>query len=443
MSDEAPAQGAAEQTRRGPRIGLLPRILIAIVLGVLLGLVMPEWLARVFMTFNGLFSAFLGFLVPLIIVGLVTPAIGELGRGAGRWLWITTGVAYFSTLIAGFLALAVSWALLPGLLAGASTGSLGNPEDSALAPFFTLEIPPLLPVMTALVLAFCVGIGLTLIPAGTLHDGFAQFRTIIVRTIEAVIIPLLPVYIFGMFLGLTMNGQIWVVIVTFARVILMVFALTIIVLLLQYLVAGAVARRNPFRMLWTMLPAYATALGTSSSAATIPVTLACAKRNGVPDAIASFVVPLCATIHLAGSTLKITSFAIAVMIITGMPLDALQLIGFVCMLGVTMIAAPGVPGGAIVAATGILSSMLGFGEVETGLMIASYVAIDSFGTATNVTGDGAIASIIARFAGGKLGGAREQEPRDAVAAEPQPAAGREAEGQAAQPRAHEGPVAAE
>ncbi|MGP9680393.1 MULTISPECIES: dicarboxylate/amino acid:cation symporter [unclassified Brachybacterium] len=392
------------RTARRRRFGLLPRILLAIVLGIVLGLVMPEAVARVFTTFNGLFSGFLGFLIPLIIVGLVTPAIGELGHGAGKMLAATAGIAYLSTVLCGLFALALSLLLLPRMLGGASIDSLDNPEDSAIAAYFEIEIPPVFDVMTALILSFCLGIGLTLVKRGALQESFEQLRTIIVRIIEAIIIPLLPLYIFGMFLGLTMNGQIWTVIGTFLTVILLVFAMTVVVLLAQYGVAGWAMGRNPLKMLWTMLPAYMTALGTSSSAATIPVTIECAKRNGIPDAIADFVVPLCATIHLAGSTLKITTFAVAIMIVTGMPLHVGALVGFVFMLGVVMIAAPGVPGGAIMAAAGVLASLLGFSEAAVGLMIAAYIAIDSFGTATNVTGDGAIAAVMTKLSKGRVSG---------------------------------------
>lgn len=365
--DPAAARGAADPAAatpsaapRRPRFGLLPRILVAIVLAILLGLVMPESIARVFTTFNGVFSGFLGFLIPLIIVGLVTPAIAELGRGAGKMLAATTGIAYLSTVLCGLFALGISLVLLPRMLDGASIGTLENPEDSAIAAYFDIEIPPVFDVMTALVLSFCLGIGLTLVKKGALQESFEQLRTIIVRIIEAIIVPLLPLYIFGMFLGLTMNGQIWTVIGTFLAVILLVFAMTVVVLLAQYGVAGLATGQNPLRMLARMAPAYATALGTSSSAATIPVTLECTKRNGVPAAIADFVVPLCATIHLAGSTLKITTFAVAIMIVTGMELNVPALLGFVFMLGIVMIAAPGVPGGAIMAAAGVLSSILGF-----------------------------------------------------------------------------------
>ena len=401
-AEPAAAQPAEPARRR--RLGLLPRILVAIVLATGLGLVMPESIARVFTTFNGVFSGFLGFLIPLIIVGLVTPAIAELGRGAGRMLAATTGIAYLSTVLCGLFALTLSLLLLPRMLDGASVGALENPEDSAIAAYFDIEIPPVFDVMTALVLSFCLGIGLTLVRRGALQESFEQLRTIIVRIIEAIIVPLLPLYIFGMFLGLTMNGQIWTVIGTFLAVIVLVFAMTVVVLLAQYGVAGIALGRNPLRMLARMLPAYMTALGTSSSAATIPVTVECTKRNGIPDAIADFVVPLCATIHLSGSTLKITTFAVAIMIVTGMDLNLGALLGFVLMLGVVMIAAPGVPGGAIMAAAGVLSSMLGFDEAAVGLTIAAYIAIDSFGTATNVTGDGAIAAIMARLSKGRVEG---------------------------------------
>jgi Na+/H+-dicarboxylate symporter len=359
---------------------LLVRVLLGIVLGVACGLFFPEPLARVFLTFNGLFSAFLGFIVPLLIVGLVTPAIGDLGRGAGKWLGVTAAIAYASTVLSGLLAFAVARAGYPWLLAGErDVDALANPEESALAGFFTLEMEPVFGVMTALLLAFCLGVGITLIPGDTLHRSMDDLRRIIMRIVELVIIPLLPLYIFGMFMGLTMNGQILVVVATFSKVVLVALALSVV--------------------LKNMLPAYATALGTSSSAATIPVTLRCAEANGVRPSVAGFVIPLSATIHLAGSTLKIVLFSTAVMTITGTPIDDVAYVGFILMLGITMVAAPGVPGGAIMAAVGLLQGMLGFDETAVALMIATYIAIDSFGTATNVTGDGAIAVVMNKLIG--------------------------------------------
>ncbi len=384
-----------------PRLGLLPKILIAIVLGIVCGLFFPDWLVRVFVTFNGLFGNYLGFIIPLIILGLIAPAISELGAGAGKWLAITTAIAYGSTLFAGFLGFGVSMALLPRLLEGkkVGTGDVTNPEDSLLVPFFKVEMPPAMAVMTALLLAFVIGVALTVIKGDVIHRGLVEFRQIVELVIVKTIIPLLPIYIFGIFCNMTAAGEVWNVITTFLGVIVMVFILTVILLLIQYCVAGAIARRNPLTMLKTLLPAYATALGTSSSAATIPVTLRQTIKSGVSEPVASFVIPLCATIHLAGSTLKITCFSLAVMILYGMPISTPTIIGFIMLLGIMMVAAPGVPGGAIMTATALLSSQLGFNEGQVGLMIATYIAIDSFGTATNVTGDAAIAHVVDTLTG--------------------------------------------
>ena len=389
--------------------GILVWVLVAIILALLLGSVriggnplIPQVAGRVFATFSDLFSQFLSFSIPLIIIGLVTPAIADLGRGAGKWLGITTAIAYASTLFSGFLTYGVCATLFPRLLAGTSLSDVEEP-DSALKSYFHIEMPAAVPVMTALLLSFVIGIGLSLIPRGVLRKGFIEFRAIITRLIERIIIPLLPLHIFGIFLDLAYTGDAWTVMHTLLRVVVVVLVLEVVILSVQYAVAGAVGRKNPVRALGMMMPAYLTALGTSSSAATIPVTLAQTKRNGVSDAVASFTIPLCATIHLAGSTSKIFAFAFAIVLTQGLGVSAVQWAGFIFMLGITMVAAPGVPGGAIMAATGLLSSMLGFDEKQVGLMIATYIAMDSFGTATNVTGDGAIAIVVDRLAGGRLG----------------------------------------
>ena len=390
----------AEPNRR-PTLGLLPKILIAIILGIACGLFFPDWLVRVFVTFNGLFGNYLGFIIPLIILGLIAPAISELGAGAGKWLAITTAIAYGSTLFAGFMGYAASMLLLPRLLAGKQVASadVTNPEESLLAPYFKVEMPPALGVMTALLLAFVIGVALTAIKGDVIHRGFVEFREIVELVIVRTIIPLLPIYIFGIFCNMTAAGEVWNVITTFLGVIVMVFLLTVVLLLIQYSVAGAVARRNPLTMLRTLMPAYATALGTSSSAASIPVTLRQTIASGVSEPVASFVIPLCATIHLAGSTIKITCFSLAVMILYGMPIHTGTIVGFIMLLGIMMVAAPGVPGGAIMTATALLTSQLGFNEAQVGLMIATYIAIDSFGTATNVTGDAAIAHVVDTLTG--------------------------------------------
>lgn len=378
------------------KIGLLPRILIAIVLGVLIGNVLPEAWVRIFVTFNGLFSQFLGFLIPLIIIGLVAPAIADIGRAAGRLLLLTVVLAYADTIVAGLLAFATGTMLFPMLIDSDASMAVEKTAD-ALQPYFQLQIPAILDVMAALVSSFVIGIGIAYTDSPTLKKGFSEFRTIIEKTIQGVIIPLLPLYIFGIFLGMTFTGEAYHIILVFAKIICIIFLLHIFILLYEFLIAGGLARKNPFRLLVNMLPAYFTALGTSSSAATIPVTLRQVKKNGVSDDVASFCVPLCATIHLSGSMMKITCCALTVCLIGGLPHDLPLFLHFIMLLGVCMVAAPGVPGGAVMAALGPLAGILGFSPDAQALIIALYIAMDSFGTACNVTGDGALAVIIDRL----------------------------------------------
>jgi len=380
------------------KIGLLGKILIAIATGVGLGLIAPAWMVRIFITFNGIFSQFLGFAIPLIIVGLVAPAIADIGKTAGKMLIATVAIAYGSTIFAGLVSYLTGAAFFPGMIQSGSPLQEVS-QASELSPYFTVTIPPLMGVMTALVLAFTLGLGLAALERHTLKDALHDFEQVIIKTINSAIIPLLPLYIFGIFLNMTYVGQVFSILSVFIKIIGIIFLIHIGILILQFAIAGGFVRRNPFRLLWTMLPAYFTALGTQSSAATIPVTLAQAKKNGVSEDIAGFTIPLCSTIHMSGSTLKIVACALALMIMQGMPYNFGMFAGFICMLGITMVAAPGVPGGAIMASLGLLQSMLGFDQEAQALMIALYIAMDSFGTACNVTGDGAIALIIDRFMG--------------------------------------------
>lgn len=381
------------------KIGLLGKILIAIALGIGLGLIVPGWLVRIFLTFNGIFSQFLGFAIPLIIVGLVTPAISDIGKTAGRMLLVTVAIAYGSTVFAGLVSYLTGAALFPGMI---DQSAMQQVETAAeLSPYFTVTIPPFMNVMTALVLAFTLGLGLASLGKTTLNDAVHDFEKIIVKTIKTAIIPLLPIYIFGIFLNMTFVGQVFSILTVFIKIIGIIFLIHIGILILQFCIAGGFARKNPFKMLWNMLPAYFTALGTQSSAATIPVTLEQTRKNGVSEDIAGFTIPLCSTIHMSGSTLKIVACALALMIMQGMPYDFGLFAGFICMLGITMVAAPGVPGGAIMASLGLLQSMLGFNQEAQALMIALYIAMDSFGTACNVTGDGAIAVVIEKLMGKK------------------------------------------
>lgn len=378
------------------KIGLVGRIIIAMVLGMVLGGLLPLRVIRAFSTFNGLFSQFLGFIIPLLILGLVAPAIADIGKKAGRMLLGTTALAYTATIISGFASYVTAAGIFPSLIDPNSLGTTMAQGNEA-APYFSIEIAPLMGVMTALILAFILGLGMANLRGMALHAAFNDFRDIIYRTIGRVIIPLLPIFIFGIVLNMSYSGQAMSILTVFIKIIGIIFVLHIAVLLFQYCVAGLFARKNPLLMLWHMLPAYITALGTQSSAATIPVTLRQTIANGVNKDVAGFVVPLCATIHLSGSTLKIVACAIALMLMQGEAIEFTQMAGFILMLGVVMVAAPGVPGGAIMAALGVLHSMLGFGDNEQALMIALYITMDNFGTACNVTGDGALAVIINKF----------------------------------------------
>lgn len=378
------------------KIGLLGKIIIAIIAGIGIGLISPDWIIRIFLTFNGIFSQFLGFAIPLIILGLVTTAIADIGKGAGKMLLLTVAIAYGSTILAGVISYLTGAAIFPSMIdSSSSPDAISSAKE--LTPYFSVNIPPLMNVMTALVLAFVLGLGLAALKTDTLKNAAHDFENIIVKTIKTAIIPLLPLYIFGIFLNMTYAGQVFGILTVFIKIIGIIFLIHIGILLLQFCIAGGLAKKSPLKLLWTMMPAYFTALGTQSSAATIPVTLEQTKKNGVSEDIAGFTVPLCATIHMSGSTLKIVACALALMIMKDMPYDFGMFAGFICMLAITMVAAPGVPGGAIMASLGVLQSMLGFDQEAQALMIALYIAMDSFGTACNVTGDGAIAIIVDRI----------------------------------------------
>lgn len=380
-------------------IGLLPRIIIAIILGILFGNFLPASLVRLFVTFNAIFSEFLNFSIPSSLwdwsrLPLPTSAKEPDGCWSSRRSLLTE--LPYSPAFSYFTGMAV----FPSLIeTGVPLEEVS--ESQGILPYFSVGIPPLMNVMTALVLAFTLGLGLAHLKSEVLKNAARDFQEIVIRMISAVILPLLPIYIFGIFLNMTHSGQVFGILMVFIKIIGVIFLLHIFLLVFQYSIAALFVRKNPLKLLGRMMPAYFTALGTQSSAATIPVTLEQSRKNGVSADIAGFVIPLCATIHLSGSTLKIVACALALMIMQGMPHDFPLFAGFIFMLGITMVAAPGVPGGAIMASLGILQSMLGFDESAQALMIALYIAMDSFGTACNVTGDGAIALIIDKVMGKK------------------------------------------
>ncbi|KKB39736.1 dicarboxylate/amino acid:cation symporter [Bacillus thermotolerans] len=376
------------------RFGLLPRIIVAIIAGIIAGTFMPDWFIKIFATFNGIFGNFLGFVIPFIIIGFIAPGIASIGKGAGKLLGLTTLSAYISTIAAGLIAFFVAQSLYPLILSSQAAKAFDDPSSALLAPFFEVEMAPIMSVMAALLFAFILGLGMAAIKGNTLQSAMNEFREIIEKIIERVIIPLLPIHIFGIFANMTQGGQVSAIMSVFAKVFVMIIILHVLYLCLQYSTAGVLRKQNPFFMLKSMLPAYFTALGTQSSASTIPVTLERTKSLGVKERVADFSVPLLATVHLSGSTITIVSCAMAVMMLQDAAYSTGSMLSFILMLGITMIAAPGVPGGAVMAALGLLETMLGFNSTMLSLMIALYLAQDSFGTACNVTGDGAITAVV-------------------------------------------------
>lgn len=386
------------------KIGLIWRILIAIALAVGLGMLLPkihegfsEWFVSLFATFNMIFGGFLNFVVPLIIIAFIAPGIAKLGKGSGKLLGMATVFAYASTIVAGIIAFFAATTFLPNFIHSVGSGSVENAGRPAAEAFFEIEMTPVMGVMSALLLAFILGIGMASISSKTMLSFFDELNILIEKVISYIIIPLLPVHIFGIFLNMTFSGEVAKVLSVFSIVFVMIIILHLLMLTIQYTIAGSVSKRNPFVLMKTMAPAYMTAIGTQSSAATIPVTLRQAKKAGASERVADFTVPLFATIHLSGSTITLVSCSIGVLLMNDMPVEFMSYLPFIFMLGVTMIAAPGVPGGAVMAAVGLLATMLGFDESMVALMIALYMAQDSFGTATNVTGDGALSIIVDRF----------------------------------------------
>lgn len=375
-------------------LSLIKRIFFAIILGILIGLgcsyINFDIPVRALMTFNGLFGNLLSFLIPLIIVGFIVPGIASLGSKSGKGLLVTTLIAYASTFLIGIITFFIGRSLLPKFIVSASLST----SSVNVEPYFAIDIPPMFSVMSALVFAFLLGIGISRIKNSYLLKVSEEFNHVVSLTIKNILIPLVPVYILSIFAKLSYNGEIFTTLKSFGLVYVVLFSIQGAYLLVQYVLAGTIKKQNPFKLLKNMIPAYMTALGTQSSAATIPVTLNCTIENKVDEDVADFVIPLGATINLAGDTITLVLASMAVMYMKGQVPTLSLMLPFIVMLGVTMVAAPGVPGGGVMASLGLLESMLGFGNVEKSLMIALHAAQDSFGTATNVTGDGAIAIIV-------------------------------------------------
>ena len=378
---------------------LILRLLAGIAFGVLCGLFAPDLFIRVLITAKVLISQMIGFTIPLLILFFVTSGIASLPKNSGKLLGKTVGLAYASTVGAGFLAYFASIQILPSLLSHA--GTLAE-QVRKLEPLMTLQIPPVMGVMSALVLAFVFGLGIVSTGSSEMKKLSDQGRDIIELLLSKCMIPALPFYIAGVFADMTVQGTVFATLKTFSLVLVLVVVLHWLWLAFQFITTGAIVKRSPLFLLKNMMPAYFTALGTMSSAATLPVTLRQAQVAGTSKGIANFVVPLCANIHMAGSAISIVTVACAVMLMSGYAhLPSLsEMLPFIMMLGITMVAAPGAPGGAVMAALGLLGTMLGFSEAMLGLQIALHLAQDGFGTACNVTGDGALAMCVDKMAAG-------------------------------------------
>ena len=375
------------------RIGLLPRLFLAIAIGAALGFVAPDWIIRSMNCFRDSFGQFIKFFVPFIIIGLVTPAIADTGRAAGRTLLLTMGIAYASTLFAGYFAYGVSCGVFPAIMSGTLNGEVAR----TFPAYFSLRIPPLMDVTTALAVACLIGLGIVASKAEVLERASHELRDIVSRALEKAFVPLLPFYVLATMAELTGSGRLALVGGGCLKIMGLALATTTAVLLMQFTLAGVVARRNPLKALLTMLPAYLTGWGCCSSAATIPYTLAQTRKNGVSEETADLVIPLCANVHLAGSMANMVVYAAGLAVLAGEPLPFLAFTQYILLVSVTAVASPGVPGGVVLACASVAETALGFSSDRYAIMIALYMALDGMGTACNLTGDGAIAIIADRF----------------------------------------------
>ena len=385
------------------KLGLFPKLIIAIIIGILFGQFLPVWFCRIVVTLSSIFSTFLSFIIPLMILAYVTMGIANLKSGAGKLLLITVILAYLSTLAAGSASFLVADTLFPSFMSDGALEQIAATAGNSLESYFSLEIPPLFDTLSAVVLAFVLGLCLSTLRGktigDTLYNGMSDFSGVIDQVLHSVIIPLLPLYICGTFTNMTKSGQTFAILGILWKVFLVVILMHLICIFLQFLVAGAVSQKNPFRLIRNQIPGYITALGTQSSAATIPVNLQCAEADGVSEEIRNFVVPLCANIHMAGSMITITACATAVCLMYQLPISLNTVIPFIMTLGIAMVASPGAPGGSIMTALPFLYMVFG---AEAGdpsgpicaIMVALYITQDSFGTACNVSGDNAIGVIV-------------------------------------------------
>ncbi|MBQ3341916.1 MAG: cation:dicarboxylase symporter family transporter [Kiritimatiellae bacterium] len=387
------------------KIGLFWKIVVAILAGVAIGYLFAHCGAagqvgsRLFKTFNLLFSQVLKFIVPLLILGLVTPAIANAGKGAGKMLLFVMAFSYLSTCTASLFAYFSAGRILPLFVAKGAVAAAG--EGAKILPYLDMKIPPVCDVLTALALAFMAGVGIVATNAVRVKAAADEFARIVTLTIQRVVIPGLPIYIMTMISEMTVSGKIGAMALTMAKVIGTGWGLTIVFLVLLYAAAAAIAGKSPLRCLWNMAPAYLTGLSIASSAAVIPVTLECCEKNDISEDVRDFVVPLCANVHMVGSAIKMITSALAVVIVFGLDVSFAQFAQFTFLFAIAAVAAPGVMCGVLMASVGFLESVLGLSPDHVAVLMAFYMALDGYGPAANVTGDGAIALVADRFFGRK------------------------------------------
>lgn len=307
------------------KIGLVPKLIIAIIVGILFGQFLPEGFCRFVVTLSGFFSTFLKFVIPLMILAYVTMGIADLSHGAGKLLLITVALAYGSTLIAGSASYLVSSSLFPHFMSEGALDQIAATADASLTPFFSITLEPVMDTLSAVALAFVMGLCLSSMRGkemgNSLYNGMSDFSKIIDKVLHTIIIPLLPLYICGTFTDMTISGKTFAILSILWKVFLVIIIMHLICITIQFVIAGTVSKKNPFTLIKNQIPGYTTALGTQSSAATIPVNLECAKKDGVCEQIRNFVVPLCANIHMAGSMITITACATAVCLMNQLPIS--------------------------------------------------------------------------------------------------------------------------
>ena len=371
------------------------RLLLGIIIGVILGQIFPESVMKVVVTLQYIMGQLITFCVPLIIIGFIAPSITKLGKNASRLLGVAIVIAYVSSVCAALMSTGAGYALIPHLSIDTEVAGLRTLPDVV----FELNIPQIMSVMSALVLSVLVGLAATWTNSKLTCDFLGEFQNIVLDIVGKIIIPMLPFYIAATFCNLSYEGMITHQLPAFIQIILIVMAGHYIWLAVLYLLAGAYSGKNPWEVLRYYGPAYLTAVGTMSSAATLAVALDCARKSKVlRKDMVSFGIPLFANIHLFGSVLTAVFFCMTISKILYGHLPSIgTMILFCALLGIFAIGAPGVPGGTVRASLGIVTSVLGFGPEGTALLLAIFAIQDSFGTACNVTGDGALTLILTGY----------------------------------------------